>query len=312
MISFKLLYRSLLLTLAVSLTACSSSNSESVEDVMDDSSDNQINSPVREPEMIDGEIPSPEIVSAETSAMAASGAAEPAAATGDQSEIDSIIQAEDSAQNQLAQKPESAPAAVAVAPSEQPDSYGMESPSLATVAAEGEGKAVVSKRSAAKSHHSKSKVKTRRANLEGASPIDASGLKAYIVQPGDTLGRISQILYGTSKRWQNLAQVNKLGNSTAIYPGDVLQYSPDEHSASFEAQWEGLPRKTLTVKQHDTLSNIAAQVMGHKHFWKLLWRWNASVVSDPHRIAPGQSISYVAPQDLTSFYTERKKQVLSH
>ncbi len=316
--SFKLVYRSLFLSLVLSLPACSSSNSETVEDAMDDSSDNQVASTEKEPEMVDGEIPSPEIVSNETAAASAMAPAEVSSmptGAGDQQEIDAILQAEETSQHELAQKPKAEPAAVAVAPSEQPESYGMQAPSLASVAAEANGKKPVrhkeikarSSQKVAKSNH-----KSSRPQLEGAAPSDGPGQKSYIVQPGDTLGRISRLLYGTSKRWTELAQVNNLDKSSAIYPGDVLQYAADENTASFEAKWEALPHQSHIVVQNDTLYSIAERVMGNKHYWKLIWRWNAESVADPHHISPGQSIRFVSPQDLTAFYTERKKQSLAH
>lgn len=55
-----------------------------------------------------------------------------------------------------------------------------------------------------------------------SSPAPSSSASTHTVQPGDTLGRIAN-RYGVSL--QQIFQLNNMGMSTIIYPGDVIQLS---------------------------------------------------------------------------------------
>jgi nucleoid-associated protein YgaU len=134
----------------------------------------------------------------------------------------------------------------------------------------------------------------------------------YIVQPGDTLGQISTVIYGTSRRWQELAAANNLDANSPIYPGDVLRYPADSASAEYEAAYKSLSRSQITVQAGDTLIGIADRVLGSKDFWRLLWRWNESTIAEPNRIFAGQSLEYIAPQDLAGLLSDRKGLKMSH
>lgn len=48
-------------------------------------------------------------------------------------------------------------------------------------------------------------------------------LASYTVRKGDTLGTISQKTLGTAKRWQEIAELNKLDDEDAIVAGTVLK-----------------------------------------------------------------------------------------
>jgi nucleoid-associated protein YgaU len=128
----------------------------------------------------------------------------------------------------------------------------------------------------------------------------------YIVQPGDTLGQISTIIFGTSRRWQDLASANNLDANTPIFPGDVLRYPEDSASASFESAYKNLPRSKVVVQKGDTLELIAERQLGNKAFWKLVWRWNEAIIAEPNKIFEGQSLDYIAAEELTALLSDRK------
>jgi nucleoid-associated protein YgaU len=128
----------------------------------------------------------------------------------------------------------------------------------------------------------------------------------YIVQPGDTLGQIATVIYGTSRRWQDLASANSLEANTPIFPGDVLRYPADSASESFESAYKNLPRSKVVVQKGDTLELIAERQLGNKAFWKLVWRWNESIIAEPNRIFEGQSLDYIAAEELTALLSDRK------
>lgn len=128
----------------------------------------------------------------------------------------------------------------------------------------------------------------------------------YIVQPGDTLGQIATIIFGTSRRWQDLASANNLDANTPIFPGDVLRYPEDSASASFESAYRNLPRSKVVVQKGDTLELIAERQLGNKAFWKLVWRWNEAIIAEPNKIFEGQSLDYIAAEELTALLSDRK------
>lgn len=128
----------------------------------------------------------------------------------------------------------------------------------------------------------------------------------YIVQPGDTLGQIATIIYGTSRRWQDLATANSLDANTPIFPGDVLRYPADPASESFESAYKNLNRSKVVVQKGDTLELIAERQLGNKAFWKLVWRWNESIIAEPNKIFEGQSLEYIATEELTALLSDRK------
>jgi nucleoid-associated protein YgaU len=158
-------------------------------------------------------------------------------------------------------------------------------------------------------------VKVRKGKVRKArSPRGTQNLSGshYIVQPGDTLGQISMIIFGTSRRWQELASANNLDANTPIYPGDVLRYTADSASADFEAAYSNLPRSKVVVQKGDTLEQIAERQLGNKAFWRLVWRWNASIIPEPDRIFEGQELDYIAAEELTALLSNRKRLESAH
>ena|GEM_PF-3532228 len=153
------------------------------------------------------------------------------------------------------------------------------------------------------------KARSHKSNSpRAADTSDGEALSGtfYIVQPGDTLGQISTLIYGTSRRWQDLATANKLSSDSHIFPGDVIRYQGDEASAGFEAKYNGLTRSKIVVQKADTLSLIAERNLGNKAYWKLLWRWNAAIVAKPDQIFEGQSLEFIAPEELSALLSESK------
>ncbi|MBC7660186.1 MAG: LysM peptidoglycan-binding domain-containing protein [Chitinophagaceae bacterium] len=132
------------------------------------------------------------------------------------------------------------------------------------------------------------------------SPALSGNEKVYIVQPGDTLGSIAGTIYGSKREWKALANLNGIKAKGRIYPGDALKYTSNAATAAFEARFDGLAKASVTVEHGDTLSKIAARVMGQSSFWKLIWRWNEATLTNPNKIAVGQTLQYVSAKDLSS------------
>jgi len=65
---------------------------------------------------------------------------------------------------------------------------------------------------------------TESAAPEIAEPTPKAFIEKYTVQKGDTLQKISQKFYGTTKRWNKIFEANKdkLKTPNKIYPGQVI------------------------------------------------------------------------------------------
>jgi len=115
----------------------------------------------------------------------------------------------------------------------------------------------------------------------------------YIVQSGDTLGKIAQKIYGNIARWTEIRDLTNLNNPSRIFPGDVVYYQLSKESQSFASAYEALPRSEVTVAQGDTLATISQKVYGKSGKWREIWRCNDSV-NNPDQLTVGQTIYYVA------------------
>ncbi|MCX6125654.1 MAG: LysM peptidoglycan-binding domain-containing protein, partial [Proteobacteria bacterium] len=79
---------------------------------------------------------------------------------------------------------------------------------------------------------------------------------AYVIEAGDTLGKIATRVYGDQKRWKDISNLSGLSNPNQVYPGDVVYYSLDEVSAQFAATYESITRSKEIVRQGDSLASI--------------------------------------------------------
>lgn len=100
---------------------------------------------------------------------------------------------------------------------------------------------------------------------------------AYIVEAGDTLGKISQKIYGSPGRWNELATLSGIANPSRIYPGDLVYYTLDESAVSFATAYESIQRATENVQQGDTLATIATRLYGSSKAWRSIWRHNDKI-----------------------------------
>ena len=114
----------------------------------------------------------------------------------------------------------------------------------------------------------------------------------YIVEAGDTLGKISQKIYGTTGRWNELATLSGLSNPSRIYPGDLVYYTLDESAVSFATAYESVQRGTENVQPGDTLATIAQRIYGSSKAWRSLWRHNDKI-DNPDILAAGSAVYYV-------------------
>ncbi len=131
----------------------------------------------------------------------------------------------------------------------------------------------------------------------GGSPA-AAGLPelgskmAYIVEPGDTLAKISQKIYGAPSHWQEMATLSGLANPSKIYPGDVIYYTLEDSAVAFAKAYDAVQRAEEQVQPGDTLATISKRVYGETSGWRSIWRHNDNI-DDPDVVQSGTTVYYV-------------------
>jgi nucleoid-associated protein YgaU len=114
---------------------------------------------------------------------------------------------------------------------------------------------------------------------------------AYVVEQGDTLAKISQRIYGTPGRWNELATLSGITTPSRIYPGDLVYYTLDEGAVNFAQAYEAVQRSEEQVKPGDTLATIASRVYGTSKGWRSIWRQNDKI--DNPDILAGSTVFYI-------------------
>jgi nucleoid-associated protein YgaU len=147
----------------------------------------------------------------------------------------------------------------------------------------------------------------------GGSPAgpglpEAGSKMAYIVQKGDTLGKISSKIYGSPSRWNEIAQLSGMQNPNRIYAGDVVYYTLDESAVAFATAYEKAQRSEEQVKPGDTLATIAQRVYGTTAAWRSIWRQNDKI-DNPDIVPPGTTIFYLSDSQLSAALEKAKSQL---
>jgi nucleoid-associated protein YgaU len=145
-------------------------------------------------------------------------------------------------------------------------------------------------------------AETAVASAEGAPAVPAEvaapGLPqmnsklAYVVEAGDTLGKIATKIYGDQKRWRDIANLSNMSNPNHIYPGDVVYYTLEESSRNFASAYESIKRAKEIVREGDTLAAISKRVYGTSKAWRHIWRQNDNI-DNPDELTAGMSVYYV-------------------
>jgi nucleoid-associated protein YgaU len=131
---------------------------------------------------------------------------------------------------------------------------------------------------------------------------------AYVVEQGDTLGRISRKIYGTPSRWNELASLSGITNPSRIFPGDVVYYTLDEKAVSFAQAYESTQRMEIQVGNGETLATLAKRVYGNSKAWRAIWRQNDKI-DNPDVVPPGTVIYYMPTGSSTATINKIKNNI---
>ena len=120
----------------------------------------------------------------------------------------------------------------------------------------------------------------------------------YIVQPGDNLWRIAQKFLGNGSYWKQIYRDNKdvISNPDRLRVGQhikiYLAAGNGMAGVSGTASNLSMPAagNTYVVQPGDTLWRIAGQVYGKNERWREIYEANRTILSDPKRIYPKQTL----------------------
>ena len=144
----------------------------------------------------------------------------------------------------------------------------------------------------------------------GGGVPEVGSKMSYIVQRGDTLGKIATKIYGDSSKWREIADFTGVSNPSLIYPGDVVYYQLTDTTAAFASAYENLPRSEVQVQEGDTLSTIARRVLGSSSNWKMIWRHNDNI-NNPDKLTAGTVLYYVEPGSLNAAIESYNKNLMA-
>lgn len=129
-------------------------------------------------------------------------------------------------------------------------------------------------------HHEVSNKKERKpSNLKS---------ERYEVKQGDTLMKIAFEKYGNIYRWREIYLTNKetIKNFNKLVSGTVLLIEGIEY---VYVEKNG---KAYLIKKDDSLVKISKKLYGTTSNWKVLWKNNPQLITDPNKIYTGFTLYY--------------------
>jgi nucleoid-associated protein YgaU len=140
----------------------------------------------------------------------------------------------------------------------------------------------------------------------------------YVVQPGDSLYKICERLYGDGGRWHDLAAINegRVGDNGTVYVGVTLKLLPGARTPQPAAARQATPpvkasgskpesvrsaasssSRRYTVRKGDTLSQIAQREVGSVRFLEQIRVLNPWLREKKDQVMVGQTLVLPAKQD---------------
>lgn len=125
----------------------------------------------------------------------------------------------------------------------------------------------------------------------------------HFVRGGETLSAISKKYYGTPDHAEQIARNNNISNPQRLGVGTRLVLAGDPNGSiranqgatpTRQAQKTAPTRRVVTVREGETLSEIAKRELGSEGKWHELWEMNKKAVPNPNRLRPGTTLNLPA------------------
>lgn len=124
----------------------------------------------------------------------------------------------------------------------------------------------------------------------GVTPVQGNGqFSDYTVQGGDTLMKIAFETYGDLYQWRKIYRDNRsvIKNPNAVPAGTVLKLEQPSNPVTIDRNGE-----KYLIQPGDTLGTISRQVYGTTTKWKKIWQNNKQLIRDPNKIFAGFYLYY--------------------
>ena len=119
----------------------------------------------------------------------------------------------------------------------------------------------------------------------------------HSVKNGESLWQIAEIYYGDGRKYLWIKEANpdrimaddniRSGVRLLIPPKPPLPLSSGRHPRSLSLQVQAPPTSTVTVRQGDTLGELASKHLGSSRYWKSLVEANRDQSVDERNLQPG-------------------------
>ena len=162
---------------------------------------------------------------------------------------------------------------------------------------------VASSKSSKKTKSNKSSSSSSRPNSFSPNNLSTeveeyntnSNYVTYVVQPNDTLGSISTLMYGTQKSWKKIADYNNIQDPNKVFPGDVLKIQKTPSCKDLLTNYQASQKQSYTVEKGDTLAKISQKLLHSPNFWRYIWSFNKKNVPNPNQLRVGQVLTFIYP-----------------
>lgn len=116
--------------------------------------------------------------------------------------------------------------------------------------------------------------------------------QVHVLKAGETLSAIASRYLGSANRWPEIARINNLSDPSRVPVGTrlVISLAPVQTTRATPSPAQSTQRatpRTITVRDGETLSDIAKRELGSARKWQTIWKANQSTLPNPNRVTVG-------------------------
>jgi len=117
--------------------------------------------------------------------------------------------------------------------------------------------------------------------------------RTYTIQPGDTLSSVAVALFGTERRWVDIAQANPTIDPTRLKVGQIIKLPSRIDIETADRVTQPAPGLVVEyiIRPNDNLSSIAQQYYGNPNQWRYIYNANRDKIGgNPDILQAGMKI----------------------